>query len=221
MADIELEPIEAGFGEGDGGKGDGGEGGNPASLGWLLWLVAGLLLAIGALVMLGRNDSPALSETNLGGPFTLTASDGSVVTEQTFAGKPFAIYFGYTRCPDICPTSLARLARLRQKLGKDGDRFDIVFVSVDPEHDKPAAIGEYVKLFGTPIIGLTGTEAQLKQAERGYGIFVNKVPQAGGDYLIDHTAATLLVNRQGRVTEIIDHEETDASALAKLKHVIG
>ncbi|MFM5953321.1 MAG: SCO family protein [Novosphingobium sp.] len=190
----------------------------------LLFALA-LLVAIGGLAFgLTRTSGGApgaASQSSIGGSFALIASDGSPFTEKNLAGKPFAIYFGYTRCPDVCPTSLARMARLRKQLGADGDKFAIVFVSVDPEHDKPAAIGEYVKLFGTPIIGVTGNDAQLKAIERSYGVYVNKVPQPGGDYLVDHSAAILLMDSSARLFDIIDHNEPDPSALAKLKRLIG
>lgn len=157
----------------------------------------------------------------IGGPFTLTAPDGTTVTEQTLAGQPFAIFFGFTRCPDVCPTSLARMARLREKLGRDGMKFGIVFVSVDVGRDKPADLGRYVGLFGTPILGLTGTQAQIDAIKRGYGVYSAKVPQPGGDYTIDHTAAIYLMDRQGGFANLINYDEPDDSALAKLKALIA
>lgn len=164
---------------------------------------------------------PPGGASSIGGPFALIAPDGSTVTDKTFAGKPFAIYFGYTRCPDVCPTSLSRMARLRKALGPAGDRLAIIFVSVDPEHDKPKAIGAYVNMFGTPIIGLTGSEAQLKVIEREYGVYVNKVPQKDGDYLVDHSAATLLFDGQGQLANIITPDQPDPEALAKLRALVG
>jgi protein SCO1/2 len=186
---------------------------------------AALLALTGACLALascqGRKAPTPAGANGVGGPFALVAPDGSTVTDKTFAGKPFAIYFGYTRCPDVCPTSLSRMARLRKALGAAGDRLAIIFVSVDPEHDKPKAIGEYVKLFGTPIIGLTGSEAQLKTVEHEYGVYVNKVPQKNGDYLVDHSAATLLFDRQGQLADIITPDQADADALAKLRALVS
>ncbi|MFM2272692.1 MAG: hypothetical protein RL702_1757 [Pseudomonadota bacterium] len=113
------------------------------------------------------------------------------------------------------------MARLRKQLGPDGAKFNIVFVSVDPGHDKPADIGNYVALFGTPIIGLTGTEPQLAQIKKGYGVYSAKVPQPGGDYTVDHTAAIYLMTAKGVFSGTIDTHEPDATALAKLKRLIG
>ena len=191
---------------------------------WIIWTVLGVAVALALAFTMDRTGggkAVPVATSSIGGPFQLIGPDGAAVTEKSFSGKPFVIYFGYTRCPDVCPTSLSRLARLRKQLGADGDKFAIVFVSVDPEHDKPAAIGEYVKLFGTPIFGLTGNDAQLAAIEKAYGVYVNKVPQPGGDYLVDHSAAILLMDRQAQLADIIDHNEPDPSALEKLKRLIA
>ncbi len=190
-----------------------------------LWLVLGVVV-LGGLAVIYDRGHPAGDPANdyahaFGGPFTLTAPDGSTVTQKTLAGKPYAIFFGFTRCPDVCPTSLARMARLRKQLGPDGMKFAIVFVSVDPGHDKPVDLGNYVALFGTPIIGLTGTDAQLEQIKKGYGVYSAKVPQPGGDYTIDHTAAIYLMTAKGEFSGTIDHQESDAAALEKLKRLIA
>jgi len=190
-----------------------------------IWLAVGVAGLIGVGAAMNRNPPVRSAATGyasaFGGVFTLMAPDGSPVTDRTLAGKPYAIFFGFTRCPDVCPTSLARMARLRKQLGSEGMRFNIVFVSVDPEHDKPANIGTYVALFGTPIIGLTGTDAQLDQIKKGFGVFSAKVPQPGGDYTIDHTAAIYLMTAKGGFAGTIDHQEADATALEKLKRLIA
>lgn len=190
-----------------------------------LWVAAGVSVLIALAVIYDRGHPPGDPASQyasaFGGPFVLTAPDGSSVTDKTLAGKPYAIFFGFTRCPDVCPTSLARMARLRKQLGPDGAKFNIVFVSVDPGHDKPADIGNYVALFGTPIIGLTGTEAQLAQIKKGYGVYSAKVLQPGGDYTIDHTAAIYLMTARGDFSGTIDTQEPDATALAKLKRLIA
>ena len=193
------------------------------TLGWALALVAVIAFALGAAIYGGGGAKPAseASGPQLGGDFALTDSQGRTVTLASLGGKPYAIYFGYTRCPDVCPTSLARMARLRQKLGKDGDRFAILFVSVDPDRDKPADIGRYVTLFGTPILGLTASEKDLVPMLKAYGIFAQKVPQAGGDYTVDHTAATYLMDAKGHFVGTIDHDEADGPALEKLKKLIA
>ena len=113
-----------------------------------LWVAAGVSVLIALAVIYDRGHPPGDPASQyasaFGGPFVLTAPDGSSVTDKTLAGKPYAIFFGFTRCPDVCPTSLARMARLRKQLGPDGAKFNIVFVSVDPGHDKPADIGTHI-----------------------------------------------------------------------------
>ena len=193
----------------------------------VLWLLVALAAVIGAVLAVQskpggkQGSSTADAGAGIGGPFTLTGSDGKTVTDKSFAGKPFAIFFGFTRCPEVCPTTLARMASLRQQLGKDGDKFEIVFVSVDPEHDKPADIGSYISLFKTPIHGLTGTDAQLAAVQKAYGVYVKKVPLEGGDYTVDHTAAIYLMDRQGRFVTTIDYHENDKVALEKLKRIVA
>ncbi|MGL3822232.1 SCO family protein [Sphingopyxis sp. R3-92] len=190
---------------------------------WLWGLVA-LAAAVGIIIALAPADQPSTARAygdTFGGAFSLTAPDGKPVTDKTLAGKPFAIFFGFTRCPEVCPTTLARMASLREQLGADGMKFNIVFVSVDPEHDKPADIGSYISLLKTPLYGLTGTPEQLAQIQKGYGIYVKKVPIEGGDYTIDHTAAIFLMDARGKFVTTIDYHEQDKVALEKLKRIVA
>jgi protein SCO1 len=190
-----------------------------------LWGLVALAAGVAAyLFVQGQSAPPSPAQSyasEIGGSFVLTDPAGKAVSNETLKGKPFAIFFGFTRCPDVCPTTLNRMAALRKQLGADWDRFNIVFVSVDPGHDKPADIGQYVALFGTPIIGLTGTEAQIAQIVKAYHVFYEKVPQPGGDYMIDHTATVFLMGRQGEFVTTIDHQEGQDTALAKLKRLIA
>ena len=191
----------------------------------ILWLAVALVAGIGLAAWFGDNKTapPEAADyaSTVGGPFELIAPDGSTVTDKTLAGKPFAIFFGFTRCPDVCPTTLSRLAQLRKRMGEDGDKFEIVFVSVDPEHDKPEDIGNYVDLFGTPIVGLTGTDEQIARIVKAYHVFYKKIPVEGGDYTIDHTAAVYLMDRTGKLQSIIDHQESADTSLAKLKRLVA
>lgn len=191
-----------------------------------LWGLVALVVGLGLVAMLAPDRTPPAADgaaysDSIGGAFALTAPDGSRVTDQTLKGTPFAIFFGFTRCPDICPTTLSRMASLRKQLGKDGDKFRIVFVSVDPGYDSPEDIGRYVELFGTPILGLTGTDREIDAAVKAYRAFYQKVPTKGGDYTIDHTASVYLMDASGRLQSIIAYDETNPSALAKLKRLVG
>ncbi|KRB85588.1 electron transporter SenC [Sphingomonas sp. Root710] len=155
-----------------------------------------------------------------GGSFRLVDQSGRPVTDQTLLGKPFAIFFGFTRCAEVCPTTLQSMALLRKKLGTDGDKLNLVFVSLDPEHDKPADIGQYLTLFGTPIIGLTGSPAELERIVKGYHVYYKKVPIDGGDYVIDHTATVFLMDRQGKFSGTLSHDEGEAPRLEKLRRLV-
>ena len=193
----------------------------------VLWGLVLLVVCVGLVAMLAPDRTPSKADQAsyadlIGGPFALTAPDGSRVTDQTLKGTPFAIFFGFTRCPDVCPTTLSRMAQLRKQLGPEGEKFRIVFVSVDPGYDSPADIGRYVELFGTPILGLTGTDAEVDTAVKAYRAFYQTVPtNEGADYTIDHTASVYLMDANGKLQSIIAYDETNPSALAKLKRLVG
>ncbi len=147
--------------------------------------------------------------SNLGGPFTLVGSDGKPFSSTKLSGKPFVIFFGFTHCPDVCPTTLARLVKFRQQLNAGATPFEIVFVTVDPERDGPAEVGNYAELFNSPITGLTGSSAQIEQVKKQFGIFSKKVPDGSGGYTVDHTATALLFDRNGKFVATIAPEEQD------------
>ncbi len=193
-----------------------------ARLRLLLWVVVGIVAA-GIVVLLWRQSEPQqVSSTplgSIGGPFTLTGSDGQPFASSRLNGRPAALFFGFTHCPDVCPTTLARLTRLRQQLGKGDDALSIVFVSVDPERDTPAEVDNYMKLYDSPVIGLTGTPAQLEIVKKQFGIYSRKVEQPDGSYSVDHTASVILLDRNGQFVATISPEEGDQVALDKLRRI--
>jgi protein SCO1/2 len=184
----------------------------------LLWaLVALALLGAAALVLIPRQSQQnAVARSNFGGPFTLVGGDGRPFSSQALEGKPYAIYFGFTRCGDVCPTTLSRLVKLRKEAASE-QALNIVFVTIDPAHDGPKEVGQYAELFGSPIIGLTGTQSQIDQVKKQYGIFAEPTPHAAMGKEMQHTATVLLFDRAGKFVATIAPDETDASALAKLK----
>lgn len=191
---------------------------------FLLWGLVALAAAGFAVIAIRGDRSPdpladAPQRLAMGGPFTLVGADGQPFSSARLNGRPYAIFFGFTHCPDVCPTTLARLVRLRNQLGKGDGAFDIVFVSVDPERDGPKEVGAYAKLFDSPVIGLTGSPAQIEQVKKQFGIFSQKVPDGSGGYSVDHTATILLFDRQGKFDSTIAHEEQDPAALAKLRRI--
>lgn len=192
----------------------------------ILWVSVALAAGVGLYLFLNPpqevlDERSANYADTVGGPFSLTAPDGSTVTDRTLAGKPFAIFFGFTRCPDVCPTTLSRMAQLRKRMGPNGDKFRIAFVSVDPGHDSPEDIGRYVELFGTPILGLTGSEEDIARVTKAYHAYYRKVPVEGGDYTIDHTAAVYLMDARGKLQSILDFHESPEASLAKLERLVS
>ena len=189
----------------------------------ILWVLVATaaLLAAGAFLMQSRTASDQEpGQATLGGPFTLTDGVGQPFSSSRLAGKPYAIFFGFTRCGDVCPTTLGRLVKLRRQAGGD-DLFNIVFVTIDPENDGPREVGQYAALFGSPIIGLTGSNAAIAQVKRQYGIYAEPNPQATGHGdMINHTSSVLLFDRKGQLAATIASSEADSSALQKLRTLL-
>jgi protein SCO1/2 len=188
-----------------------------------LWVLVGLV-ATGVIVLLWKSSEPQqgvvqTSIATIGGPFTLTASTGKPFSSAELNGKPAAVFFGFTHCPDVCPTTLARLTKLRRELGKGDDALSIVFITVDPERDTPAEVDTYMKLYDSPVIGLTGTPAQIEAVKKQFGIYSRKVEQPGGSYSVDHTATVILLDRNGQFSSTLSPEEGNQVALDKLKRI--
>ena len=190
----------------------------------VLWILVAIAAAAFAFLML-RPEPQTRGETfsisGMGGPFTLTGSDGKPFSSTSLNGKPYAIFFGFTHCPDVCPTTLARLVKLRRQLGRGDDALAIVFVSVDPERDTPAEVANYMSLYDTPIVGLTGSAAQIEQVKKQFGIYSRKVEQPGGGYSVDHSASVILLDKNGQFVATLSPEEGDKVALDKLKRIIA
>ena len=187
----------------------------------ILWIAVAIALVAGGFLLLRkpaqRPPVQSIELSSMGGPFTLVGSDGQPFSSAKLNGKPYVIFFGFTHCPDVCPTTLARLVKLRQQLGAGERPFEILFVTVDPERDGPSEVGKYAELFNSPIVGLTGSPAQIEQVKKQFGIFSEKVEQSGGVYTVNHTSTVLLFDRGGKFAGTIAPEEQDDAALAKLK----
>lgn len=190
---------------------------------WLWILVAIALVAAAALFLIPRN-TPTAADATLGAPFTLADTSGAAFPSSRLEGKPYAIFFGFTHCPDVCPTTLARLAQLRQSAGGE-QAFNIVFVSIDPERDTPEEMANYARQFQTPIIALTGSPAQIEAIKKSYGIFAEKAPldtpaHAGHQgYTMKHTSSVLLYDSSGTLKGMISATDSNDDALAKLKAI--
>lgn len=164
--------------------------------------LAGLLvLAAGGLFGIAFRAAGTFPAGAIGGPFHLVDQNGKAVTDADLRGKWHLVFFGYTHCPDTCPTTLNELALALDKLSqKQRAEVRVVFISVDPERDTPAVLKSYVASFDAPIVALTGTPGEIKEAAGNYRVFYAKHPRGDGDYDMDHSAVIYVMDPQGRFT---------------------
>lgn len=176
-------------------------------------------LAIGLLAMLWLFDGikGVTAPAAIGGPFHLADQSGEQVTEKNLQGRPTLVFFGFTHCPDVCPTSLFEMSELLRALGKDADRVNAYFVSIDPERDTPEAMKDYLQSFDPHLKGLTGDADAVKQIASAYRVYVKKVPLKDGDYTMDHTALIYLMDKNGRFVSPFNIKRTPDEAAADLK----
>ncbi len=161
-------------------------------------------LALGLTVGLSGCGDPVetfkgseISGTHLGQGWQLTSADGKSYTLASFAGKAVLVFFGYTQCPDICPTTLAELSQVMKLLGDKADRLQVVMITVDPERDTPEVLKAYVTSFDPRFLGLSGTPEQIKQAASSFKAYYAKAAAANGGYAMDHTASLYLIDPKG------------------------
>lgn len=164
----------------------------------------------------------ALAELAIGGPFELVDTNGHRVTQASFPGRWQLIYFGYTTCPDICPTTLQAIAGALRLLGAQADRIVPLFITIDPARDQPAMLARYTALFDRRIIGLTGSAVQLHDAERSFRVYAARVDQPGsGSYLMDHTSFIYLMDPDGKLQDLFGHDVTATSLAARLRKAVS
>jgi protein SCO1 len=154
-----------------------------------------------------------------GGPFTLVDQKGAEITEAAFRGHPSAVFFGFTHCPEVCPTTLFELDGWLKKLGDEGKDIRAYFVSIDPERDRPEIMDAYVGNVSDRITGITGDPEKVAAMAKSFGIYARKVALEGGDYTMDHTASILLLDGSGDFAGTIAYGESADAAIAKLKRL--
>jgi protein SCO1/2 len=179
-------------------------------------LVLGLLLLF--LVMGGARNVAATAA--IGGPFQLTDQAGQTVTEKSLQGRPTLIFFGFTHCPDVCPTSLFEMSEVLRAMGPDADRVNAYFISVDPERDTPQAMKDYLSSFDPHLVGLTGDPEVMAKVTSEYRVYAKKVPLKDGDYTMDHTALVYLMDRDGRFVAPFNLKQTPEAAATELKRYL-
>jgi protein SCO1 len=190
-------------------------------------LLAGfMILGTGAIVALSLRDNSqgaagTLLSAAIGGPFKLVDQNGHTVTNTDLEGKWLLVYFGYTHCPDACPTALNNIALALSDLGAEKKEVSPVFITVDPERDTSQAMKDYVSAFGAPILALTGSNAAIAQAAREYRVYYAKHPEAGGDYSMDHSSIIYVMDPKGRFTASFTGEDPPEQMAARLKKLLG
>jgi protein SCO1/2 len=181
-----------------------------------LSLAVGLLLMTWLMGDLRKVAAPAA----IGGPFQLTDQSGQPVTEKNLKGRPSLIFFGFTHCPDVCPTSLFEISEVLRAMGNDAGKVNAFFVSVDPERDTQGAMKDYLSSFDPHLKGLTGDPEQVSKVLSAYRVYAKKVPLKDGDYTMDHTALIYLMDRDGHFVAPFNLKRSPEEAAADLKRYL-
>ncbi|MBB4053060.1 protein SCO1/2 [Devosia subaequoris] len=186
----------------------------------VLWtLVAVAALGATGLYVYTTMTRPAQAVALGQGDYELVTATGEAFNRDSLKGGPSMLFFGFTHCPEVCPTSLAEMTVWYEALGEQADDLNAWFVTVDPERDTAAVIGDYVSWTGR-VTGVTGTAEEVAKAAKSWGAYYEKVPLEGGDYTMDHTASVFLVNAEGEFEGTIAYRENSETALAKLRRLL-
>ena len=182
-----------------------------AFLAGLVIFFAVLLFATGQF----RNGGPGASA--IGGPFKLIDQDGKAITDQDMKDEPLLVFFGYTHCPDVCPTTLFEMSEVLRAMGPDAARVHALYITVDPERDTPPVMKDYLSSFDPNLRGATGDAKAIDAAEKAYHVYAKKVPTGNGDYSMDHTALVYLMDKQGRFVAPFNLKRRPEDSAADLK----
>ncbi|HEU5016711.1 MAG TPA: SCO family protein [Pseudolabrys sp.] len=153
----------------------------------------------------------------IGGPFKLIGENGQPITDQDMKGKPWLVFFGYTHCPDVCPTTLFQMSEVMKALGKDADKAGGLFITVDPERDTPAVMKDYLSNFDPHLRGATGDLKSIEAVEKEFRVYAKKAPTGNGDYSMDHSAVVYLMDKQGRFVAPFKLDRKPAAAAEELR----
>lgn len=184
--------------------------------------LTGLVIFLGVFLFATGNlgsGTSAPGASAIGGPFQLIDQDGKPITDQDMKGKPFLVFFGFTHCPDVCPTTLFEVSELMRILGKDADKTSALFITVDPERDTAAKLKDYLSSFDPRVRAATGDRAAIDAVEKAYRVYAKKVPsdKDKDDYSMDHTALVYLMDKQGRFVAPFNLKRTPAESATELR----
>jgi protein SCO1/2 len=179
--------------------------------------LAGLAIFLGVFLYATGRFGNAPGPSAIGGPFSLIDQHGKAVTDQDLKGHPALVFFGYTHCPDVCPTTLFDVSEMLRALGPDAGRASALFITVDPERDTAPVIKDYLSSFDPHLRGATGEPKAVEAAEKAYRVYAKKVPGENGDYGMDHTALVYLMDKQGRFVAPFSLKRRPEDAAAELR----
>lgn len=195
---------------------------NRRLLAFLAIAFIGIGLLSGAFFFLADNEHAGSGGSSaVGGPFTLTDMDGKPFSSESLKGKPYLVFFGFTYCPEVCPTTLFDLTQDMKELGPDADKLNVVFISVDPERDTPELVKTYLSNFDSRFIGLTGTPQQIAEVARSFKAFYRKIPTSDGDYTLDHQVTIYMMDGKGRFALASSYQEDQETRLTKIKRLVA
>jgi protein SCO1/2 len=183
-----------------------------ALIGGVLWYESEKVPGLGRVVTTGQAD--------VGGPFQLTNQSGKRLSDKDFRGRYMLIYFGYSFCPDVCPTTLAVMAQALEKVGAQSSRVTPILITIDPERDTPKVLEDYVKAFGPSFVGLTGSVDEIKAVEKKYRVYAVKKPLEGGNYGMDHSSVIYLMGPDGKLVSFYDEAISPDDLAKELKQKI-
>jgi protein SCO1/2 len=182
--------------------------------------LGGLVIFLGVILFATHYQGTVGGPSAIGGPFKLVDQSGKPITDEDMKGHPFLVFFGYTHCPDICPTTLFEMSEVMRALGKDADGVNALFITVDPERDTPAVMKDYLSSFDLHLRGATGDQKAIDAVEKAYRVYAKKVPAEKGDYSMDHTALVYLMDKQGRFVAPFKLDRKPETAAADLRRYL-
>lgn len=190
---------------------------------------AGILLALGGMLLVGwwQVDGPGAADPDIARPlaitdmsFALTDHEGTSVGPETLVGKPSMVFFGFTYCPDVCPTTLSDISAWLEDFGPEAEGMNVIFITVDPERDTVEAMADYVSYFHPSVRGWTGPGDEIARSADGFRVRYEKIPTDSGDYTMNHTASVFLFDETGRFSGTIDYHEPREFAVPKIRQAL-
>lgn len=188
--------------------------------GALAFLVGAAGLSAAVIHMSAGGGQTATQSSSVGGPFRLVDQDGKTVTEADVKGRPTLVFFGFTRCPDVCPTALYEISQAFAAMGGDAAKIQALFVTVDPERDTPETMKNYLSSFAPQIRGLTGSPEAVEAMTKAYRVYAKKAPTKDGDYTMDHTAIVYLMDRNGAFVAPLNLKRPPEEIAAELRRYV-